>query len=346
MKYPSLDQMVGQLFIIGFTGQTLSIKDPICADIRDRNLGGVILFDRHLASQATTNNITGSRQLTRLTSALQERSAGKLLIAVDQEGGKVNRFKEEYGFQLTPSAEELGATASTSQCTTSARQTAHMLKTCGVNLNLAPVVDINSNTTNPIIGKLGRSFSCDPERVCTHASAWILEHQKEGVLSCLKHFPGHGSSKEDSHLGFVDITDSWQEEELVPYSTLMANGFADAIMVGHLFNNDLDPRYPATLSQATIKTLLREKMQFRGVVISDDMQMKAITDKYGLAEACIMAFKAGVDIAIIGNNLSYDQNIFTDIHGEVVQAVDKGTLNESIIRSAWERVQYFKSLIH
>ena len=345
MNNPPLNQMIGQLFIVGFKGHTLSHSDPICRDITERNLGGVILFDRHLATQTAANNITGTSQLTNLTNILQELNSEKLLIAVDQEGGKVNRFRKEYGFPLTPSAGELGIADGTRKSTKSAQQTAHMLKSCGINLNLAPVVDLNTNTTNPIIGKIGRSFSGDPRKVCGHATTWIVEHQKEGVLSCLKHFPGHGSSKDDSHLGFVDITETWQIAELIPYSELIADGLADAIMVGHLYNNKLDPEYPATLSKKIITETLKEKMVFRGAVISDDMQMRAITDKYGLEEACIMAIAAGVDIVIIGNNLSYDPDIFTGVHKAVLKAVDKGILNEDTIKSAWRQVQNFKSLI-
>jgi len=345
MTYPSLEKMIGQLFIVGFKGASVSKNHPICVDISKRNLGGVILFDRHLASEATTNNITGTSQLTQLTSALQELSSTKLLIAVDQEGGRVSRFRQEFGFPSTPSAKELGLATDTNTSTECAKQTAAMLKPCGVNLNLAPVVDLNNNPTNPIIGKIGRSFSSTSKTVCDHASTWITEHRKADILSCLKHFPGHGSSEDDSHLGFVDITKSWQKTELEPYTTLIHKGLADAIMVGHLFNSNLDPQFPATLSSMTIDKLLRDKLKFRGVVISDDMQMKAITSRYGLMEACLMALRAGVDIVIIGNNLSYDPNIFTRIHTAVSQAVDKGTLDEDTIQSAWKRVQHFKSLI-
>ncbi len=345
MNYPPMDQMIGQLFIIGFKGQTISEADPIGLDITKRNLGGVILFDRHLATKATTNNITGADQLAELTAQLQGLRSEKLLIAVDQEGGRVNRFREEFGFPQTPSAGDLALTDDTSKTAKSSEQTAHMLHSSGLNLNLAPVVDLNSNITNPIIGKIGRSFSNDPNIVCAHASDWIASHKKENILSCLKHFPGHGSSKEDSHLGFVDITDSWNETELTPYKDLITMGLADAIMVGHLYNKTFDTEYPATLSFKTIQKILRQKLNYNGVVISDDMQMKAITDKYGLTEACILSLSAGIDIIIIGNNLEYDPNIFTTIHQAVAQAVDKGTLSEDTIKSAWKRVQNYKSLI-
>ena len=345
MNYPPLEQMIGQLFIIGFKGQTISATDPIYLDIIKRNLGGVILFDRHLATKATTNNITGAGQLAQLTAQLQRIRAEKLLIAVDQEGGRVNRFREEFGFSHTPSPGVLGLTDDTTETAKSSEQTAHMLHCCGINLNFAPVVDLNTNTTNPIIGKIGRSFSDDPNIVCAHAAAWIGCHKKKNILSCLKHFPGHGSSKEDSHLGFVDITESWDEAELIPYERLINLDLADAIMVGHLYNKIFDPEYPATLSCKTIQKILRQKLNYNGVVISDDMQMKAITDKYGLTEACIKSLSAGIDIIIIGNNLSYDPNIFAGIYQAIVQAVDKGTLSEDTIKSAWKRVQNYKSLI-
>lgn len=345
MTFPRLQQMIGQLFIVGFTGQSPSDTHPICRDITERNLGGVIIFDRHLATKSATNNITGASQLKQLTATLQKYRGTKLLIAVDQEGGRVNRFREEFGFPVTPSAGELGRTASVHASTKCAKQTASMLKNCGVNLNLAPVVDLNSNPANPIIGKIGRSFSDNADKVCEHASIWITEQAKAGILSCLKHFPGHGSSKDDSHLGFVDITKSWRAAELEPYQKLIDMDLADAIMAGHLYNKNLDPKYPATLSRLSIDRLLRDKMHFSGVVISDDMQMKAITDTYGLVDACIMALKAGVDLVIIGNNLSYDPTIFTRIYKTVLEAVDRGTLHEDIIKTAYRRVQNFKSLI-
>jgi len=344
MNYPPLDQMIGQLFIIGFKGQTVSENDPICLDITTRNLGGVILFDRHLATGSMTNNITGAEQLAKLTGQLQNIRPEKLLIGVDQEGGRVNRFRTEFGFSLTPSAGDLGLTGDTTNTRKYSRKTAHMLHDCGINLNFAPVVDLNSNPENPIIGKIGRSFASTPDTVCAHASSWITEHTKEHILSCLKHFPGHGSSKDDSHLGFVDITDSWNQTELMPYKKLIAAGLADAIMVGHLYNKAFDPEYPATLSFTTIQEILRQRLHYKGLVISDDMQMKAITDKYGLTEACIMSLSAGIDMLIIGNNLSYDPNIFAGIHKAVLQAVDKGTINEDTIKSAWRRVQNYKSL--
>lgn len=341
----SLEQKIGQLFILGFTGDTLTPDHPIAQDISKRNLGGVILFDRFLAASKDTNNIINANQLSLLTASLQELADEPLLIAVDQEGGQVNRFRKERGFPTTPAAIELGRSPDLESTIESAQQTARMLQNIGVNLNLAPVVDLNVYEENPIIGKYGRSFSADPSIVAAHAGAWIREHRHQGILCCPKHFPGHGSSRSDSHLGFVDITETWQEAELLPYQHLISEDQADAIMLGHLFNRNFDEQYPATLSPATIKTLVRQRLQFDGVVISDDMQMKAITGHYGLEDACCKALAAGVDLLIIGNNLDHDPFILSKVMDVILRGLDEGTITEARVEEAWSRIQKFKRSI-
>jgi beta-N-acetylhexosaminidase len=345
MTHLSLEQKIGQLFILGFTGDMLTPDHPIVQDIKLRNLGGVILFDRFLAAAQDSNNIINAEQLNQLITSLQQLSEEPLLIAVDQEGGQVNRFRKERGFPVTPTAFELGKTTDLHSTVQSARQTARMLRNVGVNLNLAPVVDLNVYAENPIIGKYGRSFSVDGDTVTSHAEAWIREHRDQGILSCLKHFPGHGSSRTDSHLGFVDITESWQDIELLPFQQLVRAGQADAIMVGHLFNKNFDTQYPATLSKVTIQKLIRQKLQFDGVVISDDMQMKAITDHYQLEDACCTALAAGVDLLIIGNNLVYDPMILSKVRDVIVRGLHKGLISEERLEEAWRRIQKFKQLL-
>lgn len=345
MNTPSLHQIIGQLFIVGFKGETISPTDPIYEDIAEGGLGGVILFDRHLATGSAVNNITGEKQLRNLTHQLQSLSAEKLFIAVDQEGGRVNRFRDEFGFAQTPPAARLGKADNTSETKKTGAQIAEMLKGCGLNLNLAPVADLNSNKDNPIIGGVERSFSVDGHTVAQHAIAWINSHRERGILTCLKHFPGHGSSKSDSHLGFVNISKSWDKSELLPYKLLTEAEMVDMVMVGHLYNENIDPLYPATLSKETVDNLLRKRMGFNGVVISDDMQMKAITNEYGLEEACIRAIGAGVDLIIIGNNLNYDPQIFSKVKNAVVSAVESGTLIEEQVRKAYRRIQKLKTNI-
>lgn len=346
MAQLSLEQKIGQLFILGFTGDKLNADHPIVQDITQRNLGGVILFDRFLAAAQDNNNIIDADQLRELTTYLQQRATDSLLIAVDQEGGRVNRFKKERGFPITPSPAELGKCSGLQRTIASAGQTARMLADVGVNLNLAPVVDLNIYPENPIIGRYDRSFSADPAAVAAHAGTWINEHRQQGVLCCLKHFPGHGSSRTDSHLGFVDITETWQEIELLPYRYLLQRNQADAIMLGHLFNKKFDAHFPASLSRATIDSLIRGQLHFTGVIISDDMQMKAITAHYGLVESCCQALAAGVDLIIIGNNLAYDPLILTKVRDTILRKLEKGAITEARLEEAWNRIQKYKQLRH
>ncbi len=345
MTHFSLKQKIGQLFILGFTGDTITADHPIAQDIGKRNLGGVILFDRCLAGSKDTNNIIDAEQLKLLTASLQDLAEGPLLVAVDQEGGKVSRFKKERGFPATPAAVDLGCAPDLGATIASAKQTARMLRDVGVNFNLAPVVDLNIYQENPIIGRYGRSFSADPSIVSAHSGAWIKEHRLQGILSCLKHFPGHGSSRTDSHLGFVDITDTWNEAELLPYQELINTNRADAIMIGHLFHRKFDEQYPATLSHSTIGTLLRQQLRFDGAVITDDMQMKAITGQYGLEDACCKALAAGADLVIIGNNLNYDPDILSKVVKTILRGLNQGIISEERLENAWSRVQKFKQSI-
>lgn len=343
----SLADKIGQLFMVGFAGHTLGPRHPLRADISEGALGGVILFDRFVAGKSDNHNIISINQLEELTATLQELAGGGLLVAVDQEGGKVSRFRAQRGFTETASAADLGAAVDTSATTLAARQTATLLRRVGININLAPVVDLNINPDNPIIGRYGRSFSSSAATVAAHATAWIREHRAQGIISCLKHFPGHGSSSEDSHLGLVDISRCWSETELEPFQLLIDSGEAEAIMVGHLKNNQLDRHCPATLSAATLQMLLRKRMRFSGLLLSDDMQMRALTDLYGLEEACCRALSAGIDILVIGNNLVHDQNIFRTLRDSLVAATERGELAEERIDQAYLRVQNFKqSLRH
>lgn len=341
----NIEQKIGQLFLIGFQGDSIDASHPVVADILHRNLGGVILFDRSLARKQDHNNIVSASQVKALTTTLQGFAGTPLLIGVDQEGGKVRRLKPELGFPATASAAELGQKNDSTLTAIHAMTTADTLQAMGINFNLAPVVDINSFPENPVIGRLERSFSPSPDIVSTHAHEWIKAAGRRGVLSCLKHFPGHGSSQTDSHLGFTDITDTWKAEELRPYQELIANGLADAIMAGHLFHKELDPIHPATLSPHIINKLLRQELQFTGVIVSDDLQMKAITDQYGLEEAACLALAAGIDLLIIGNNLDDDPRILARIIPSILRAIRSGIVAERQIHEAYARVQQLKKKI-
>lgn len=339
----TLNDKIGQLLIIGFKGNSVSASSPVIEAIEKYNLGGVILFDRLLAEKSASNNIVSLNQTKSLIEDLQNTAGGELIVSVDQEGGLVNRFKKERGFAQTPKPAELGEQADTSATKAAAEQTAAMLAEMGFTLNLAPVVDLNCYVDNPIIGKYGRAFSDDPEKVTAHAECWIKAHHRKGMHCCLKHFPGHGRSRSDSHLGFVDVSSHWQRTELIPFQKLIENGLADCIMTGHLYNDKLDAHYPATLSPPTVAGLLRGELGFDGPVLSDDMQMQAITDHYSLDECVIRALNSGIDLLVFGNNMVYDPDITEQIVTIVLRAVTDGRLDEERIEAAWQRVQTLRN---
>lgn len=340
-----LKNKIGQLFILGFQGTELDTGNAIMDDLCKNNLGGVILFDKLLARQKKENNIACPAQVKALTSSLQQYASTPLLIAIDQEGGLVRRLKTDTGFPPTASAQEMGEADDPVHTAIHASCTAITLKTLGINFNLAPSVDLNIYPDNPVIGKLGRSFSPNPNTVIRHAAIWIREHRKQNILTCLKHFPGHGSSLTDSHLGFTDITKSWHKEELIPFTSLIQQELADCIMPGHLFHHGLDPKYPTTLSSAVIDGMLRKSMGFDGLVITDDLQMQAISDRYGLEESVCLALGAGVDMIVIGNNLQYNPGLLNRIIPAVLTAVKEGRLAEAKIHEALLRVEKIKKKI-
>jgi beta-N-acetylhexosaminidase len=338
----ALRSMAGQLLLVGFRGESLSGADSVVRDVTHYNLGGVILFDRDVALGSDRRNIRSVRQLAALTAALQKAAQTPLFVAVDQEGGRVARLSPRHGFAALPSAQETGAAATTAASADAGSRAGAMLHDVGVNLNFAPVVDVNVRPDNPAIGRAGRSFSADSEAVARHAQAFLQGMASHGVLGCVKHFPGHGSSAADSHLGVADISASWNESELVPYRRLLDGGHVQMIMTGHLFNSRLDPDHPATLSRAVITGLLRGRLGFGGVVVSDDMQMKAITDRYGLEQAVALALNAGVDILLFGNNLTYDADIVPEVVDMIESLVERGVVPRSRIEESFARVLRLK----
>jgi len=218
------------------------------------------------------------------------------------------------------------------------------LNSLGFNLNFAPVVDININKNNPVIGNLERSFSDDPMKVYEHAGSFIDAMHKYEIITAIKHFPGHGSSTEDSHLGLVDITDTYnQEAELFPYKKLIEDGKADIIMTAHIMNTDIDPGNPATLSSKFLQDILRGELNYEGVIVSDDMQMGAIIINFGFEEAIVKAINAGCNLLIFSNNGSrYDEDIAQKSFETIKQAVRDGKITEEEINSAYTRIKELK----
>ncbi len=298
-----LKKMIGHMLIVGFEGKSVDKDSKIVKQINKYELGGVILFDRYFRDKSMIKNINSPEQLQQLTSSLKSLANQPLIISVDQEGGYVARLKPTYGFTKFPSAKEVSKT-STNEAKKTYEKMAKMLNENGINCNFAPVVDLAVNPKNKVIVKLERSFGKNAETTAKYAKILIDEQKKAGVISVLKHFPGHGSSLGDSHLGFVDITNTWSSDELQPYIKLIESKSVDMIMTAHVFNKKLDALYPATLSYSINTKLLRQKMNYDGVIISDDLQMRAISEHYSLKETVTLAINAGVDILLFGNQLS------------------------------------------
>ena len=311
--------------------------------MKERNIAGVVLFDRDVITGNRSRNIENPTQLLQLSSAIIGNASTPPIIAVDQEGGLVSRLKESKGFPASVSAEYLGDLDNEDSTRHYARIMAQEFMVVGTNTNFGPVVDVNTNPENPVIGGIERSFSSDPEKVTEHAGYVIDEYSKEGVLSVLKHFPGHGSSTSDSHLGFTDVTDTWDEKELIPYKKLFAEKEIHAVMTAHIFNANIDSVWPATLSDKTINGLLRDSLGFEGVVFSDDMQMDAIRSEYGLETAIQQAINAGVDILIFGNNLVYEEDIAERAVDIIQKLLREGKVKKETVEKSLARIDSLKT---
>jgi beta-N-acetylhexosaminidase len=342
-----LDVKIGQMILAGFRDDTLKDKNPIVADLHERYLGGVVLFDYDVAWQKYKRNIRSPEQLQELDADLLDTTpVPPLLISVDQEGGRINRLKPAYGFPPSYSQQYLGMLNDLEFTYDCAETTAQTLRSAHINLNLAPVVDLNINPSNPIIGKYERSFSADPDIVTAHSLEVIKAHHAHGVRTTLKHFPGHGSSTGDSHQGFVDVTDTWSEVELEPFGNIIQSGMCDVVMTAHIFNEHLDPDYPATLSEPTITGILRQQLGWDGVVITDDMGMGAITQYFGFETAIELALKAGADILAYANNSSvFDSTIPARAFEVIKGLVESGVIKEERIDQSYRRIMRLKSQI-
>lgn len=331
----SLDVKIGQMILIGFPGS--KVDDKVLDEIRQGKVGSIIIFEKNIPAK------NSYAELKKITWTYQQAAPIPLFISIDQEGGKVNRLKEKYGFPRSVTAARLGKFTPDS-VQFYAETTAATLAGLGINVNFAPVVDLAVDPTNPAIVKPERAFSSQEDSVTVFAREVIRQHRKLGVISVLKHFPGHGSSKDDTHLGIADVTNTWNVRELYPYQSLIDSGEVDAIMTAHIVNKKLDPKgNPGTLSKKVIDSLLRKQFHYDGVIFSDDMQMHAITKHYGLDEAIRMAINAGVDILTFSNNISGSQERTVDkVHEIIKRFVLNGTISKERIDQSYKRIMNLK----
>jgi len=338
----SIDKKIGQLLIVGFRGFNANKNSRIVKDIKEYGLGGVILFDYDVVLKEYRRNIKNKNQLKNLINNLQSFSDIPLFVAVDLEGGKVNRLKRRYGFIKIPSQKEVGDNKSKDYALKIVRSIIKNLKSVGFNMNFSPVIDVNINANNPIIGKLGRSFSRDWRRVYEIAKIYLKEYKKNKIIGVVKHFPGHGSSHKDSHLGVVDVTNFWKNEELLPYKLLIKDKLVDFVMISHIYNKNFDKKYPSSLSKNVITGLLKNKLGFNGIILSDDLNMKAITNSYSLKDAIELSIKAGTDMLIFGNNLVYDKNIVANVIKIIKELIKDGKITKERIEYSYKKIINFK----
>jgi beta-N-acetylhexosaminidase len=315
----TLKEKIGQLFIFGFDGVRPSRN--IIKLIKLDHIGGVILFNRNLANP---------QQIAKLVNALQSFSSGMpLLIAVDQEGGRVSRLPK--GFTLFPNAASIGQLHSVDLAYRIADCTAKELRAVGINMNLAPVLDIHTHKANPVIGD--RAFGTNTEQVCTMGLAIIAGLQDNHVVACGKHFPGHGDTQADSHLELPQVNQSIErlcDVELRPFYHAIKNGLT-TIMTAHVLYPMLDQHQPATLSKRIISGLLRKEFDFQGVVITDDLEMKAISLETG--EAAVQALEAGIDLILICHDPAKQRAALHAIHAAVREKrITEERIDQSVLR--------------
>lgn len=332
-----LKEKIGQMLFVGFRGIKAPQDSEIYKIIKNVKPGGIMLFDYDVPSASFERNIENPEQVKSLIKELQNDSKTPLFMAVDAEGGNVLRLKKEYGFVGILSPEKMAETKSTAKESAKLAKELHNL---GFNMDFAPVIDVNVNPKNPIIGKLERSFSSNPEIVAENARIFIENLAKENIVAVAKHFPGHGSSSSDSHLGIVDVTKTYQQNELLPYKSLNQQGILRAVMTAHIINKNIDEKYPATLSDKFLENILRKEIGFSGIIISDDMQMSAISKNYGFEESIVLAVNAGVDMISISNNTTagYDKNAAYKARDAIFSAVKQGKISQERINESYKKI--------
>ncbi|MEK3883544.1 beta-N-acetylhexosaminidase [Paenibacillus sp. PL2-23] len=323
-----LTAKVGQLVMVGLDGTFLN--ESALRMIQEDKVGGFILFRSNIKSAEQTNTL-----LNELKTANGE-NAVPLWLGVDQEGGRVSRLPSE--LRQTPSARQVASANDPAFTREISEAIGTELKALGFNMNFAPVLDINSNPRNPVIGD--RAFGDNPKDVIAHGLASMNGLSEGGVAAVVKHFPGHGDTAVDSHLDLPLIDKSLEELEsfeLLPFREAIRQG-ADAVMVGHLLMRQLDDERPASLSPAVIRELLRDRLQYDGVVMTDDMTMGALRKGYGMGEAAVQSVLAGADLLLV----CHEERLQLEVLQALEQAAEQGILTEQRIDESLLRLLRLK----
>ena len=340
----NINAKIGQMIMVGFRGTSPRNKGvkAVMQELREGSIGGVMLMK---------HNIVSIRQVRALTTALRQaaRAGGQLppFISVDQEGGRVQRLK----INKYPSALAIGRTSLKNAARTYAKLACEV-RSAGINVNFGPVADVDvRGRANPIIGRMGRSYSANPKAVAQYARQFVLAHKRFGLMTAAKHFPGHGSSISDSHKGFTAIP-QWNQlsDELAPFKQLASGGPAnsvDMVMIGHLFNNKWGA--PASLSHKAVAGMLRNKVGFKGVAITDDMEMGAIRKNYKWSQAVKLAVNAGNDVLLYSNTARTNSFLGRKIRDTIARSICRGPSSPKTciparaIENAFYRIKTVKS---
>jgi beta-N-acetylhexosaminidase len=336
---PSLQQMAGQMIFVGFQGDSASSTKKLAAMIGEGRVGGVMYLRTNIKSLDAVKEMNA-----------QFERANRLLppfIALDQEGGKIERLTKAVGFKEIPSAADIAKNGDIKGAEAIYAKMARSVSDLGFNVNFGPVADLNINKSNPIIARYGRSYGADVEDVVGYSTAFVHAHRKAKVLTALKHFPGHGSSTADSHEGFVDISQTWRQKELEPYRQMVSAESVDMVMVGHLYHSGYakgeSGRIPSSLSANWITKVLRQDLGYLGVVITDDLEMGAIRAHFSLKETVVAAVRAGVDILLFSNTADYRFGLPDEISAILLAEAQKDPQFEKRIRESYGRIVALKN---
>lgn len=324
----SLKEKVGQLVMVGVDGHEMNINSQQL--IQEYHVGGFVLLKR---------NVKDSQQLLDLVNSLKETNAVNkipLFLALDEEGGRVSRMPEE--FKKMPPSQKIGDQNNRKLSKRVGKILGKEIQTFGMNMNLAPVLDIVSNTQNTVIGD--RAIGDNPDLVSKLGVQTMKGIQEQEIVSVVKHFPGHGDTSVDSHVG-LPIVDYDLERlmffELLPFSHAIVNN-VDAIMLAHILLPKLDPDYPASFSEAIIEGILRMEMNYDGVIVTDDMTMGAVAENYNISEVAVKSIQAGSDIVLVCNNFLTEETVLKTI----LSAVETGKISSEQIDESVYRILKLK----
>jgi len=340
----ALRDRIGQMIMVGFRGLTAREAQPTLRAIDDGTIGWVVLYDVD-AETGGPRNVQSPSQVRELNDAIK--AAGKIpvMVTVDAEGGFYHRLKERYGFSPAVPAAAIGERDDPEFTREAAIGIASDLARAGVDLNLAPVVDL-MNPGNLTVSARRRSYSADPEEVAVHAGAFIRGHHECGVLTAVKHFPGMGGVLKPYSAGVGEVIENWSEKELVPYRELQTQGLLDAVLASRTTHPELDANDPGCLSPRVVDGILRKQIGFDGVVISDAMEMLPIWDIYGFERGIVMAIQAGCDVLLFCNQsgiVPYSDDRAPAAVDAILRAIDRGELTEAQIDRSCARILALKA---